>query len=164
MKTLTQISAQILLGIFFISAIAFTGCDNSNPLTPDTEVSSGDGDSRPRVELKIEKVGGGYKFTVTNKLDAMINDFHIQFRGSVKIINQSLGAGWTIHNPTTNPDNGKIGIQTTTACINPGQSQTILFLQLRFTADDYRNPFLDWQATRNGVVVYNEETAALPNE
>lgn len=161
---LTKIYFTVFVIIFAVSMLM--GCSEDNILntSQNSEYRQTDApDSNVIVTPRWE--GNVLVFQIQNNLPAFINDFHVQFDSTVKIIGWVIPIGWTMDPNSTDTAKGKIGDKVQGGQpIQPGQTMNgVIAVQLKFTGASKKKPSqwwdFTWQATRNGVVVYQGRDA-----
>ena len=163
MKTLNTTIKILLATSVFAIVFLFTACSEDNYLTNGSSNTTNFQTDNPESTVTVTPrwESNVLLFDIQNHLPGItINDFHVQFDSTVKIIGWVCLPGWQIDPTTTDTAKGKIG----TRCVNgqpvlPGQSRNgIIGVQLKFTGVSKKklNPWWDftWQATHDGVVVF----------
>ena len=159
---------SVLFAFLFGIAIFFSACSDQNPLAPSTE-EFGTISDLPPASIFIEPYWEGNVLVFrlrNNSRDTIVNDFHVQFDSTVKIIGWVTMVGWQIDPTTTDTAKGKIGVK------KGPQGQPItpmggvgipIGVQIKFTGVTKKNPRqwwdYTWQATRDGIVVKSGQDA-----
>lgn len=166
MKT-TKLTLRItVLTVFAAIMFIFSACsEDSNILSPagDNQYQPSDNPPAGGISVTVRKheSGRGYIFDLNNgSVDTIVNDFHVIFDSTVKIIGWNVGRNWQIDPNSTDTAKGKFGIKSgpNGQPILPGQlAQNLLWVELKFTGTTKKNPRqwwdFKWEATRDGVVV-----------
>ncbi|MEO8512029.1 MAG: hypothetical protein ABI543_00585 [Ignavibacteria bacterium] len=162
---------RALIAVLFAFAVFFSACSEDNPLNSASDEFNPVA-SMPPATITIEPywVGNVLQFKlINNSRDTIVNDFHVQFDPTVKIIGWVTMPGWQIDPATTDTANGKIGVK------KGPQGQPILpmggvglpiAVQIKFAGVTKKNPNhwwdFSWQATRDGIVVRSGQDAFPP--
>jgi len=162
---------SVLFVFLFGIAILFSACSDQNPLAPSME-EFGTSSDLPPSSITIEPYWEGNVLVFrlrNNSIDTIVNDFHVQFDSTVKIIGWITMPGWQIDPATTDTAKGKIGVK------KGPQGQPIppmggvgipIGVQVKFAGVTKKNPRqwwdYTWQATRDGIVVRSGMDAFPP--
>jgi hypothetical protein len=117
------------------------------------------GFSGNRIQVETYWEGNVLCFKLTNNTrDTIVNDFHVQFDTSVKIIGWITRPGWIIDQATTDTAKGKFGVKAGPQgqpILPNGGIGIPLGVKLKFTSPVKKNRMynFNWQATRDGIVV-----------
>jgi hypothetical protein len=171
MKNSTINFKSVLLAFLFGIAVFFSACSDQNPLAPSFGEYGTTADLPP-ASIFIEPYWEGNVLVFrlrNNSADTIVNDFHVQFDSTVKIIGWVTMPGWQIDPATTDTAKGKIGVK------KGPQGQPIppmggvgipIGVQVKFTGVTKKNPRqwwdYTWQATRDGIVVKSGMDAFPP--
>jgi len=163
MKTTKKaITIVIFSMLSILSTFINSGCGLDNVTGTNLTGKHTAGDAADSITINVTKVSGGYMFDLTNRTrGTIVNDFHVQFDTTVKIIGWSLA--WQFDPNTTDLNRGKIGEKAGPGQqpINPGQTHMVLWVQVQFNGKKVNKNF-NWQATKDGVVVQSG-TSTLPD-
>jgi hypothetical protein len=155
MKTTKKLITAVIFAVLSILSSFFNaGCGNDNLIGTGFSNHETAGDMVDSITVNVTKLSGGYKFDLTNRtIRTIVNDFHVQFDTTVKIIGWSLA--WSFDPNTTNLNKGKIGEKVTgpnQQPVQPGQTRYLLWVELQFNGKKVIKDY-NWQATKDGVVV-----------
>jgi hypothetical protein len=153
---------KVMISIVFGITVFFSACSDENPLVPSFEQEINYSDLPPAT-ITIEPYWEGNVLVFrlrNNSRDTIVNDFHVQFDSTVKIIGWVTMPGWQIDPATTDTAKGKIGVK------KGPQGQPIppmggvgqpIGVQIKFTGLTKKSTRhwwdYTWQATRDGIVV-----------
>jgi hypothetical protein len=162
MKNSKNSFTKIMFAALFGLAVFFSACSEDSLVSPSFEQELTYGDLPP-ASITVEPywVGNVLMFRLrNNSRDTIVNDFHVQFDSTVKIIGWVTMPGWQIDPNTTDTAKGKIGVK------KGPQGQPIppmggvglpLGVQIKFTGLTKKSTRhwwdFTWQATRDGIVV-----------
>jgi hypothetical protein len=163
---------KTVLSVVLTLASLLTACSEDSSIVSPTGTSYQSMDMPGGITVTVRKhqSGRGYIFDLQNgSVDTIVNDFHVIFDSTVKVIGWNVGRNWTIDPNSTDTAKGKFGIKSGAngQPILPGQTaENLLWVEIKFTGTTKKNPRqwwdFKWQATRDGVVV-KEGLAAYPN-
>jgi len=152
-----------VLAVFAAILFIFSACsEDSNVLTSAGENGNQSLDNPPGgITITCRKYERGFMFDLQNlSADTLVNDFHVIFDSTVKIIGWGVGRNWQIDANTTDTAKGKFGIKSgnTGQPILPGQTaENLLYVELKFTGITKKKSSqwwdFKWEATRDGIVV-----------
>ncbi len=166
MKTFNSTIKSLLATSVFAIVFLFTACSEDNYIMNGSSNTAHFQTDNPESTVTVTPrwIGNVLSFDIQNRLPGIIiNDFHVQFDSTVKIIGWSTLPGWQIDPTTTDTAKGKIGTRNHNGQpILPGQNRNgVIAVQLKFTGVSKKrmNPWWDftWQATRDGVVVFERQ-------
>jgi hypothetical protein len=159
---------RIMFAVLFGITVFFTACSDDSLVSPSFEQEFNTSELPP-ASITIEPYWEGNVLVFrlrNNSRDTIVNDFHVQFDSTVKIIGWITMPGWQIDPATTDTAKGKIGVK------KGPQGQPIppmggvgipIGVQIKFTGLTKKNPRqwwdYTWQATRDGIVVRSGQGA-----
>ncbi len=171
MKNSKNSFSKIIVAVLFGITVFFSACSEDNILSP-SSMQEFHSSELPPASITIEPYWEGNVLVFrlrNNSTDTLVNDFHVQFDSTVKIIGWVTMLGWQIDQATTDTAKGKIGVK------KGPQGQPILPMggvgiplgvQIKFTGLTKKNPRqwwdYTWQATRDGIVVRSGQGAFPP--